>query len=577
MRLNTKQILILIYLFMCFPLLLYAQNNLSVKSIQDFGILVQNSKNENGNYNEAATTIGFNIDLLQQGSKIADIISNMNMWDYHGAWLEAAQHQNADYFKKNLPFIKYIHFMQATGGNGERDLFVDPQNKDVKDDYKFDSLIAACRNVLKQGLKPYIKTGNVPLKYSTNPVIGKSFGVNLNPPDDYDVYFKYIKAIGDALVKEFGIDEVKTWKWGVLTEYENKDWFMVDNDSQKTKISYFKLYDYTVAALQKSICPDVYVGAHSMAVADGFWNEQDFIEHCAKGINYYTGKTGSRICFLSCSFYDQKPGKFMERSLAETIAIVRAKAKQVGLDNLEYGIDEGRILEGVDMKPLTARIVGDTYQAAYDARLFKIILDNNIDYFSSWGYTTNGIWGGVPTISLHVANLFYKMVGSNRINVACNEERKGNDPEVDLIAGYNASNKNLYVMVYNFKNSLDYNKKENILLNINTANKFGKKVKITSWVVDDNSNFYGGWMDDCKKFGINDTNFNWSKESTVIDGNLFNNPKDIFLFTSHEEKYKKAAELKSVTSEELIDNGSLKLYTKISANTVVFYEIEPVY
>jgi hypothetical protein len=575
MGINTKQNSILKYLFISFPLFLHAQNNLPIKSIQDFGVQVQNNKNGIGNNNKVNTNIDFYIDLLQQGDKIANIISNMNMWDFHSDWLESAQHQSADYFKKNMPFIKYIHFMQATGGNKERDLFVDPQNYDVKDDYKFDSLITACRNVLKQGLKPYIKTGNVPLKYSTNPVIGESFGVNLNPPDNYEVYYKYIEAIGEALVKEFGKDEVKTWKWGVLTECENKDWFKVDNNSQKTKISYFKLYDYTVAALQKSIGPDVYVGAHSMAVADGFWDEKDFIEHCAKGINYYTGKTGSRICFLSCSFYDQRPGKFMDRSLAETIAIVRNKAKQVGLDNLEYGIDEGRILEGTDIKPLTARIVGETYQAAYDARLFKIILDNRIDYFSSWSYTTSGIWGGVPTVSLHVANLFYKMVGSNRIVVTNDEERKESDPEVDLIAGYNDSNKNLYMMAYNFQNSLEYNKEKNILLNINTAGKFTKKVKITRWIVDNNSNFYGKWMDDCKKFGINDSDFSWSKESTVINENLFTNKKDILYFTSNEAKYKKAAELKPVTSVELINNSLVKIYTKIAANTVVFYQIEP--
>jgi hypothetical protein len=167
------------------------------------------------------------------------------------------------------------------------------------------------------------------------------------------------------------------------------------------------------------------------------------------------------------------------------------------------------------------------------------------------------------------------MVGSNRIVVTNDEERKKSDPEIDLIAGYNDSNKNLYMMAYNFQNSLEYNKEKNILLNINTAGKFTKKVKITRWIVDNNSNFYGKWMDDCKKFGINDSDFSWSKESTVINENLFTNKKDILYFTSNEAKYKKAAELKPVTSVELINNSLVKIYTKIAANTVVFYQIEP--
>jgi hypothetical protein len=552
MRIKMKLILTITYLVICLSLTVPAQNSGSNQT----------------------TNVDFNIDLSKQQGKIINVISNMNMWDFHGYWLKEAENQKADYFKINMPFVKYIHFMQATGGNENRDLFVDPKNYSVKDDYKFDALIEACRNVIKQGLKPYIKTGNVPLKYSRSRVIGEDFGVNLNPPDDYGVYYNYIKAIGDALVKEFGVDEVKTWKWGVLTEYENKDWFITEKDSQKTKLSYFKLYDYTVAALQNSIGPDIIVGAHSMSVADGLWNEQDFIEHCAKGKNYYTGKTGSRISFLSCSFYDQRPGKYAKRTLAETIGVVRNKAKEVGLDSLEYGIDEGRILEGTDIKPLTARVAGETYQAAYDARLFKTLLDNNIDYFSSWAYTTNGIWGGVPTVSLHVANLFYKMTGSSRIEII-NKDRDENDAEVEAIAGYNATNKKLFVMAYNFKNSLDYNQKENLLLNINQADKLGKKVKITRWIVDDNSNFFKAWMDDCKKAGISDSSFKWSKESTVIDDNLFYDKKDMLFFKSNEEKYKKAAELKSESNVGFIDNEKLRIRTEIPANSVVFYEIEP--
>jgi hypothetical protein len=41
--------------------------------------------------------------------------------------------------------------MTATGGSKNRDMFIDPDNRNVRDDYKFDSLIAACRNILRRG------------------------------------------------------------------------------------------------------------------------------------------------------------------------------------------------------------------------------------------------------------------------------------------------------------------------------------------------------------------------------------------------------------------------------------------
>jgi len=68
--------------------------------------------------------------------------------------------------------------MTATGGVDWRDLFNDPYNRNVWWDYNFEKLKDAIRQVLRQGLKPYIKTGNVPEKYSSPPVIGVEFGAN---------------------------------------------------------------------------------------------------------------------------------------------------------------------------------------------------------------------------------------------------------------------------------------------------------------------------------------------------------------------------------------------------------------
>ena len=208
---------------------------------------------------EPGETLSF--DLSSTGITIKNIYSDINVWDFRQNWGQKASDQPAGYFRENFPFINTIQIMTATGGNANRDLLRDPSDRSVMDDYQFDELIAALGNVVRQGLKPMIKTGAVPLKYSANPVI-QNFGVNVCPPDDYNVYYDYIKALADRVVAEFGLEEVKTWSWGVLTEYENKSWWSVDDDPELSKKAYFKLYDYTVAALEDAIGADnLVVGA----------------------------------------------------------------------------------------------------------------------------------------------------------------------------------------------------------------------------------------------------------------------------------------------------------------------------
>ena len=334
-------------------------------------------------------------DFSAEGKVITNKLSDVNMWNYHGAWTDDAQNQPPDYFSSNFPFVKRIQFMTATGGSETRDLFKNPLDRSKLNDYQFDDILLAVGNVLAQGLKPFIITGNVPLKLSNEPAISKAFSVNVRPPEDYEEYYRYIRALAQAFVSQFGLAQVQSFTWGVLTEYENGDWFKAaDETPESTKIAYFKLYDYTVAALEEVVgAQNLDVGAHSMTVIEGLWEELEFIEHCACGINYKTGKRGTHIDFLTASFYDYTPSKLSERTLSDCINILRDKAISVGLENLKYGVDEGRILAGDDGKELTYRVIAHSYQGAYDARQFKTMVDSDIDWFASWPFTTEGLWG----------------------------------------------------------------------------------------------------------------------------------------------------------------------------------------
>lgn len=57
--------------------------------------------------------------------------------------------------------------------------------------------------------------------------------------------------------------------------------------------------------------------------------------------------TGTHISFPSASFYDSKPGEYtLGKTLPETIAFIKNCAEKNGLNDLIYGVDEGRILSG---------------------------------------------------------------------------------------------------------------------------------------------------------------------------------------------------------------------------------------
>lgn len=520
----------------------------------------------------------FTVDASQTGEVLANPVSNVNIWSIDGnPFVNKKINEEYNIFE----FVDYVQFMQCTGGNADRDLFVDPYDKTVLDDYDFTVLVDNCRGVLELGAKPMLKLGSVPLKYSAKADPNAYFGTNLYPPDDYNVYYNYIAAIAQTLVDEFGREEVLTWRFGVMTEYENSDWFVANSGvPEDAAVEYCKLYDYTVAALIDVIGEDVFVGAHSMTVTEGIWDEKIFIEHCAKGVNYKTGKVGSRVCYLSTSFYDSRPGEYTSgKTLPECIEYLRETAENAGLKNLIFGVDEGRILSGnesgVDSGDLLNRTCGYTYQAAYDARLYKQMFENGINYFSSWGYLSNGFFEGNPTVSYHVARNAAKFEGSKLCKTTADKKGMIIKAEVGAVSGFNDETDTLHIMAYNFKNKVDYKSAADTKFTVKAPQFDGKQVKVTTYVINDDCNYFDEWIEDRKTYGIGNDCFAWSPDDPTIDNPVtLNDPKarDIYF----NELYAKYAECSKLTPTEqtmTVENGELVIETTLDPHEVVFYEI----
>ncbi|MDR2954730.1 MAG: hypothetical protein LBV43_06585 [Prevotella sp.] len=514
------------------------------------------------------------IDL--SGPVIWNMADNMNMWGYADGWQNwhgIMEGEAEDYFSKQFPYVRYIQLMTAAGGSEDRDLFKDPLDRSVMDDYDFSPLVRACKNIVRQGLVPHLKLGNVPLKFSKNPRISKDFGVNVCPPDDYHQWHAYIKALVRSIVSEFGLKNVRGWRFGVVTEYENGSWFSVDDDPDKTRDAYFTLYDYTVDAVEQVLGKNICIGAHSMTVSDGLWDERQFITHCAKGKNRCTGKIGTRLSFLAASYYDTSPGVESTRSLAETIGLLRETAEKEGFKDLFYGIDEGRILSGLDGKPLIPRAIGQTWQAAYDARLYHRMLDLNIDYFSHWSYTSSGIDTGAPSVSAHTSGLFYKMAGSTRLPVKCEAENKKEGEEIGAIAGFDKERKKLYLLFYAYSDSVLHSGERPISCSVSGIESKIKRVNAVKTLISDDTNFFDEWQADCRLMGLTADDFPWSADGYVIKIPTVRTMEQVEAFRKKLPYYQSCAELKPEQDTLIIENGVLNLCTNIPLHGVLLYEI----
>ena len=520
----------------------------------------------------------FSIDASEKGKVLHNVVNNVNIWSIEGnPFVNARINEENNIFE----FVEYVQFMQCTGGTETRDLFKNPNDKTVLDDYDFTLLINNCRGVLNLGAKPFLKLGNVPLKFSKDATTEIGFGMNPYPPDDFDVYYNYIHALATELVKEFGKEEVLTWRFGVMTEYENAAWFFAgEEDPEASAEAYCKLYDYSVAALQDAIGEGVFVGAHSMTVTEGLWDEAEFIKHCGEGTNYKTGKKGTRVCYLSSSFYDSVPGDYTDgKTLPESIEYLRETAESVGLNDLIYGVDEGRILEGNSSgnvgSELLTRTCGYTYQAAYDARLTAQMFNNDIAYFSAWSYLSNGFLQGNPTVSYHVAKNAAKFGGANLVSTDKTKSGVILGSDVDAVSAFNEKTNTLHVMAYNFKNDVEYDKSTEMTFEINVPQFSGKTVKVTAYVINDDCNYFDEWVEDRKTYNITDDCFAWSPDDPSIDNptTLVDEDAREIYFSELYSKYTECSKLVPTETEMVAKDGKITLDITLDPHAVVFYEI----
>jgi len=473
-------------------------------------------------------------------------------------------------------FAEWVEIMAATGGNAARDGYRDPKNRAVTDDYDFAKLVAGCRGILALGMKPYVKLGNVPMKLSSN-ISNGDFSMNVRPPDDYAAYARYMEACAKALLAAFGKEELLTWRFAVLTEYENAGWFQdASGDPERTFHHYCRLYETTVTVFLRAISPDLTFGAHAMAVTEGLWDERRFFA--------FVAVRQLPLKFVTASFYDMRPGVPTKgMPLPKTLAHLRTAAEEAGLKNLFYGVDEGRILEGVHggkyNRALGTRIAGDTCQAAFDARIVKQLFDAGADYFAAWGYFTGpNVWfDGIPAVSFHVAAEAAKFKGARRLSVVASGGDRP-DTELEAVAALAADGRRMRIMAYAFTNALQTAGMTRARFAVRLPEAWcGKDLKLTRRSVDDRVNWFPQWRQDRMKLGFTDDRFGWSPDDPAVLGGVgLISAQDRAVFRDTlQPRYRAKCGLEARTETVRIEPGrDLTLEYDMPIQSVLFLELE---
>jgi len=147
---------------------------------------------------------------------------------------------------------------------------------------------------------PHFQLGFMPEALSSHPQPYRHFwkpGDNYNdiytgwsyPPADYDKWRELIYQVGKHVSAKYG-REVDEWYWEVWNEPDIGYW-------HGTPEEFMKLYDYAADGLRRAL-PHARVGGPEVTGPNGARTQgilRNFIEHCLRGTNYATGKTGSPL------------------------------------------------------------------------------------------------------------------------------------------------------------------------------------------------------------------------------------------------------------------------------------------
>ena len=475
------------------------------------------------------------------------------------------------FIKTMYPYLDYLILMTFTGGKKYNNWYTEDENGNPH--YYFEKPVQIIKNVLRGGVKPFIVIGQVPNALSKQPndfgEPGTDWG-NRYAPKDYQKYYDYIYAFGNTLVENFGKDEIKTWKFRLMTEWD--DCLDVQYWWKETPEEYYKLYDCTYRALAESIGDNyLFYGPGNVKFAE---NLESFLKYCA------SSEKGTPCHHISISEYFEDT--YVEQFAGNLKSLQKMVEKYPTLKIEEIGIGEGGVIQDRNRDRLhMAQGITEEYSAGL-ARLFDISNSSLNGYFANWEYLTDranisldfpqNVWLKTPVSNC--AELINDMLKGSKL-YPIESEKQHNKSIINSFASYFKSENRIKIMVYyNCPDFYGYNEKEITikLLNIDKANS------VTLKRVDEkHGNFSHTWIDDSLDIPRKHIKFDMETEgSSVIDTaiSLYLDEKGKEFYYSNREKYVKLSEtLDSDDFECCCKNGDTAVNFVLPKNGIAILDI----
>ena len=175
--------------------------------------------------------------------------------------------------------------------------------------------------ILSRDFIPIMHIGSMPDSLSSSPLstVQEKEDIEKYPPKDYDNWYSLVYNIVKHCAERYGKEKVATWKWELWNEPDIKGYWL------GTEEEYFKLYDYTAAAVRDAL-PETQIGGNAVTQSGtrGTPFLIRFIEHCLRGTNYRNGSAGAPLDFITfhlkgTDFAIYKLGNFTSENRTATI------------------------------------------------------------------------------------------------------------------------------------------------------------------------------------------------------------------------------------------------------------------
>ncbi len=125
------------------------------------------------------------------------------------------------------------------------------------------------------------------------------------PPRDYGQWRELNRQFALHLIARYGREEVRTWYFSSWNEPDQAQWINLDDrpaagrdvawEAERTRV-FLKVHDHAVAGILDAD-ERLRVGGPDIAGRADFL--ETFLEHCAAGTNFATGRRGTRLDFIS--------------------------------------------------------------------------------------------------------------------------------------------------------------------------------------------------------------------------------------------------------------------------------------